>query len=157
MKMSKKVSQKLSISKKRSTSDTVESPSKRVKTDEKQRTTPSQPDVPSNANVKHSQPCKLKRKGSVTKAETFSDESRPASYLPQLRKNVNFVKSCLRNKELWCKLSDEEKEYCKKAKEKMKKDRDRQRSEKSKEQNKIKQNKKDCFLFGQTEKPAISK
>jgi hypothetical protein len=38
--------------------------------------------------------------------------------MPKLRKDFNFVKDCLRNRDLWCKLSDEEKEFCKREKEK---------------------------------------
>ena len=49
-------------------------------------------------------------------------DSRPSTYLPQLRKDFEFVKNCLRDKDLWCKLSDEEKNYCRATKEKMKKE-----------------------------------
>ena len=38
-----------------------------------------------------------------------------------LHQNFDFLKECLKSKELWKKLSDEEKTYCYKAKEKMKK------------------------------------
>lgn len=66
--------------------------------------------------------------------ENDSQETRPNTYLPKLRKDVNFVKDCLRNRDLWCKLSDEEKDYCKRAKEKMKADRSRQRTERDQSQ-----------------------
>lgn len=55
--------------------------------------------------------------------------TRPGSYLPKLKKDFVFVKECLRRKDLWCKLSDEEKDYCKKAKDKMRRDRDRIRQQ----------------------------
>lgn len=52
---------------------------------------------------------------------------RPGSYLPRLRQEEKFVKECLRQKELWARLSDEEKEYCKswKVKEKNRKEREK--------------------------------
>ena len=43
------------------------------------------------------------------------------SLLPTLKQNFNFLKECLKRKDLWKKLSDEEKQYCYKTKEKMRK------------------------------------
>ena len=43
------------------------------------------------------------------------------SLVPILNQNFNFLKECLKSKDLWKKLSDEEKDYCYKAKEKMRK------------------------------------
>ena len=94
---------------------------------------------------------------SKTKTISNTEEGRPPSYLPQLRSDIKFFKNCLRNKELWCKLSDDEKEYCRKRKEKMKRDKEHIRSEKTKEQNKTnltKPKKTDCFLFPPNQKPS---
>jgi hypothetical protein len=65
----------------------------------------------------------------------YSEDSR-TTYLPRLRNDFEFLKSCLRNKELWSKLSDEEKEYCKKAKEKMKRRREQERNERGNKEHK---------------------
>lgn len=61
------------------------------------------------------------------KQSVIYSDSRPSTYLPKLRNDFDFVKNCLRNKDLWCKLSDEEKNYCRATKEKMKKDREKER------------------------------
>ena len=50
-------------------------------------------------------------------------------YLAKLVSDANFVKSCLRDKALWCKLSEEEKEYCKKRKEEWKREKLKRRQE----------------------------
>ena len=63
------------------------------------------------------------------------------------------MKDCLRNRDLWCKLSDEEKDYCKRAKEKMKADRSRQRTERDQSQDtknknhKVKKNSRQSNIF----------
>ncbi|CAG5099979.1 Oidioi.mRNA.OKI2018_I69.XSR.g16785.t1.cds [Oikopleura dioica] len=64
-----------------------------------------------------------------------SNSGRPGSYLPRLTADERFVKECLRQKELWAKLSDEEKEYCKswKVKEKKRKEHEKIRESRARQ------------------------
>jgi len=122
--------------------DVQDSKHKRPKTDDKK------PDLPPirPPNTSHSRPNidnsnqrdrKSAPGGLLTQPEirstkpsvNNSQDSRTSSYMPLLRKDVDFVKKCLRDREFWCKLSDEEKEYCKRAKEKMKKKREQDRND----------------------------
>ena len=42
-----------------------------------------------------------------------SKPSSPQKMMHKLKEDDSFVKQCLRNKDLWSKLSDDEKKYCK--------------------------------------------
>ena len=60
------------------------------------------------------------------------NRSEGESILKYLSHDFAFLKECLKNKEIWTKLSDEEKNYCCKAKEKMKQRREREKRDKRK-------------------------
>jgi len=51
-----------------------------------------------------------------------SDTRPPYYYLPRLRADFQFVKQCLRERDLWSKLSRDEKNYCRRMKKNMKKE-----------------------------------
>jgi len=56
-----------------------------------------------------------------------------ATNLPRLKSDLDFVKRCLREADLWSQLSDEEKEYCKQVKTKLKEKRRLLEKEKEKQ------------------------
>lgn len=80
-----------------------------------------------NRPDRKSAPGNIQNENRSNKQSVNYPESRPSTYLPQLRKDFEFVKNCLRDKDLWCKLSDEEKNYCRATKEKMKKEREKEK------------------------------
>lgn len=81
--------------------------------------------VRNDKDHRRSAPGRVQNAPSETMGKSPSEiiDNRPdgESLLPTLKQNFNFLKECLKRKDLWKKLSDEEKQYCYKTKEKMRK------------------------------------
>lgn len=97
----------------------VQEPQKRIR-NETEKPTPELPPIRPPTNHSHRDRSDRKKEvdNGFNQSITPSEDGRPNSFMPKLRKDFNFVKDCLRNRDLWCKLSDEEKEFCKREKEK---------------------------------------